>query len=128
MRASDEAVAEAKRRVAEARAANPMFRVAAAWMKTPVEEMTSEEFATVKRAAVIALSVATATTTALAAIIASLPERDPKPSKVARAIRALIAARRKTLRRLEATTVTEIRDRVVYRYVPCDPVSGKAIG
>ena len=38
MRASDASLAEAKTDVADARAMNPMFRVAAAWQRTPVED------------------------------------------------------------------------------------------
>ena len=128
MRASDAAAAEARREVSDARAVNPMLRVAAAWQRTPVEDLTLEQFEAVKHYAVIALAIATALTTALAAVISSLPERDSRPGKLARAVRAMLAARRKRIRRLEATTVTQIRERVVYRYVPCDPESGKAIG
>ena len=35
---------------------NPMFRVAAAWQRTPVEELTLEQFESVKHYAVIALA------------------------------------------------------------------------
>src|SRR5271166_4567899 len=54
MRAADETVAEAKRRVADARAMNPMYRVAAASQRVPVEDLTSEQFETVEHWAVIA--------------------------------------------------------------------------
>jgi hypothetical protein len=128
MRAAEAAVADAKRRVADARATNPMFRVAAAWQRTPVDDLTSEQFETVKHWAVIALSVATAFTTATAAVIASQPERGQgKPSKLARALRAMLAARRKTLRRIRETVCTEYRDRVRFIYVPCDPATGKVL-
>ncbi len=99
MRASDRDVAEAKRRMADARARNPMFRVAAAWQRTPVEDLTSAQFESVKHLAVIALASATALATPLAAIIASLPERGDRQGRLARAIRAMVAARRKTIRR-----------------------------
>lgn len=125
MRASDMEVAEAKRKVADVRAMNPMFRVAAAWQRTPVEDLTSEQFEAVKHWAVIALATATALATALAAIIASLPERGLKPSKLSLALRRMIAARRKTLRRILERT--EYRDRVKFVYVPCDPASGKVL-
>ena len=52
MRASDEAVADARRNVADTRAMNPMFRVAATWSRTPVEQLTSEQFESVKHWAV----------------------------------------------------------------------------
>ena len=124
MRASDEAVADARRKVADARAMNPMFRVAAAWSRTPVEDLTSEQFETVKHWAVIALSGATALATALAAIIASLPERDGRRGKLLLALRRMIAARRKTLRRLEETVRVEVRDRVKLVYVPVHADTG----
>ena len=126
-RATDQAVADAKRKVADARTMNPMFRVAAAWQRIPVQDLTSQQFETVKHWAVLALSVATAFATALAAIISSLPERKARPSKLAMAIRRMIAARRKTLRRLEETVRVEVRDRVKLVYVPVDVVTGKVL-
>jgi hypothetical protein len=128
IRAAEAAVADAKRRVADARSMNPMFRIAAAWHRVSVEDLTSEQFAVVKRWAVIGLSVATALTTATAAVIASLPERgQAQPSKLARAIRAMVAARRKTLRRIRETVRTEYRDRTVYLHVPTDPATGRVL-
>jgi hypothetical protein len=125
MRSSDANIAEAKRKVADARSLNPMFRVAAAWQRTPVEDLASEQFEQVKHWAVIALSIATALATALAAVISSLPERSEKPSKLSLALRRMIAARRKTLRRLRETVRTEYRDRFIH--VPVDPVSGRVL-
>jgi hypothetical protein len=124
MRTSDASIAEAKRKVTDARAMNPMFRVAAAWQRTPVETLTGEQFEQVKHWAVIALSVATALATALAAIISSLPERAAAPSKLAKALRAWLGARRKTLRRIDDQTRVEYRDRIVVRWVPIDADSG----
>ena len=97
MRMSDEAVADAKRKVADARAMNPMFRVAATWSRTPVEALTSEQFEGVKHYAVIALSLATALATALAAVVSSLPERGLRPGKTGRALRGLAARWRRRL-------------------------------
>jgi hypothetical protein len=125
MGVSDMSVAEAKRWVATERAVNPMFRVAAAWQRTPVEDLTSEEFETVKHWAVIALASATALATALAAIIGALPERGAGPNKLSLALRQMIAARRKTLRRFRERI--EYRDRVRFIYVPCDPATGKVL-
>jgi hypothetical protein len=48
MRASDASLAEARRKVADTRAMNPMFRVAAAWQRTSVEDLTLEQFEQVK--------------------------------------------------------------------------------
>lgn len=120
MSASDASLADARRQVADARAANPMFRVAATWQRTPVEALTSEQFEQVKHWAVIALASATALATALAAVISTLPDRPSRPSKLARAARAMIAARRKTLRRINDQTRVEYRDRPRFIYVPTD--------
>jgi hypothetical protein len=128
MRASDASLADARRTVADARAVNPMLRVAAAWQRTPVEELTLEQFEAVKHWAVIALASATALATALAAVISSLPERDAKkPGKLSMALRRLIAARRRTIRRLQERVRVEYRDRVRFLYVPCDPQTGKVL-
>jgi hypothetical protein len=109
--------------VADARAMSRMFRVPAAWQRTPVEELTSEQFETVKYFAVIALASATALATALAAVISSLPERGDKPSKLARATRAYLARRRRKLIRTVRGPVRH-RDRIVVRWVPVDAESG----
>ena len=115
--ASDASLAEARRQVAYARAMNPMLRVAAAWQRTPVEELTLEQFEVVKHWALIALSVATALATALAATIASLPERDRRPSKLSRMVRAWLARRRRAIYR-DVPGPVRFRDRVIH--IPVD--------
>ena len=127
MHVSDEAVATAKQKVADARSMNPMFRVAAAWQRIPVQDLTSEQFEQVKHYAVIALAAATAFTTAMAAIISSLPERGHSNGKLARAMRSMFLARRKTLRRIKERVVTEFRDRTKLVYVPVDVATGKVL-
>lgn len=117
----------AKRRVADVRAMNPMFRVAAAWQKVPVQELSSEQFEQVKHYAVIALAAATAFSTALVAIISSLPDRGRSNGKLARAIRARLAAKRKTLRRIGGIIRTEYQDRTKVIYVPVDVATGKVL-
>jgi hypothetical protein len=137
MHVSDAAVEEAKQRVADARAMNPMFRVAAAWQKIPVQDLTLEQFEAVKSWAVFALAVATAATSALAAIIASFAERGTGPSsKLNRMLRAWIARRRKpivvhrdvpvpgpeTIKEVEVVKEVagpvEYREKIEYRDVP----------
>jgi hypothetical protein len=121
MHSSDEEVAHAKQKVADARSQNPMFRVAATWQRVPVQDLTSEEFEAVKHYAVIALAAATAFVTALAAVISSLPERTAEgESKLGRALRKTLAARRKTLRRIKERVVTEVKERTKIVYVPVD--------
>jgi hypothetical protein len=127
MHVSDEAVATAKQKVADARSMNPMFRVAAAWQRIPVQDLTSEQFEQVKHYAVIALAAATAFTTAMAAIISSLPERGDSNGKLARAMRSMFLARRKTLRRINERVVTEFRDRTKLVYLPVDVATGQVL-
>jgi hypothetical protein len=128
MHASDEAVKQAKQKVADARSMNPMFRVAAAWQGINVEDLSMNQFEGVKHYAVIALATATALTSALAAVISSLPERGPKgDGKLARAMRGWVAARRKTLRRINERVVTQFKDRTKVVYVPVDVATGKVL-
>ena len=49
------------------------------------------------------------------------------PSKLARALRAMAAARRKTLRRIRETIRTEYRDRTTFIHVPVDHATGRVI-
>ena len=102
---SDTALVDAQHRVDDARAANPMYQVAAAWLRIPVQKLDPEHFEVVKHWAVIGLSGAAATAAALTAIVAALSERPYTPSKLKIALRAWLAARRKTLRRIEETIV-----------------------
>ena len=126
MSASDEALKLAEQKVSDARSTNPMFRVAATWQQVPVETLSMAQFEQVKHWAVIALAGATAVTSALAAVISSLPERGPKgDGKLARAIRARFAAKRKTLRRITGIVRTEFKTKVLY--VPVDVASGKVL-
>jgi hypothetical protein len=127
MHVSDDAVATAKQRVTDARSMNPMFRVASAWQNVPVEDLSSEQFEQVKHWAVIALATATALTTAMAAIISSLPERGETNGKLARAMRSMFLARRKTLRRFNERVVTEFKERTKLVYVPVDVATGKVL-
>ena len=87
------------------------------------------QFEGVKHYAVIALATATALTSALAAVISSLPERGPKgDGKLARAMRGWVAARRKTLRRINERVVTQFKDRTKVVYVPVDVAIRQGLG
>jgi hypothetical protein len=132
---SDKDVEAAKQKVIDAREMNPMFRVAAAWQKIPVQELSLQQFEAVKSWAVFALAVTTAVSSALAGIIASLPERGTgRPSKLNRMFRAWIARRRRKIYRdvpvpgpetiKEVEVVKEVpgpveyREKIEYRDVP----------
>jgi hypothetical protein len=125
-KATTKAVDAAKQKVADARAMNPMFRVAAAWQKIPVQDLSSEQFEQVKHWAVVALAFAVAFTTTLAAVISSMPERG-KGGKLSRMIRARLAAKRKTLRRINERVVTEVKQQTKLVYVPVDVATGKIL-
>ena len=124
---TDEVRDEASRKVAEARAMNPMYRVAASWQKVPVQKLTPEQFEYVKHWAIMALSLACAFVTSILAIISSMPERGKSNSKLVRAIRARLAAKRKTLRRFKERVITEIKKEVKLVYVPVDATTGKVL-
>ena len=124
MQAVDQAVAEAQRQLADARATSPMWKAAAAWMQTSPEDLSSQAFSVVKRWAVILLSIATAVTTATAAIIAALPDRaERKPSKLVQALRSLMLARRRRhpiVIRRDVPGPIQYRDRPRFVYVATD--------
>jgi hypothetical protein len=135
MKAAKEAVLEAQRQVEDARASNPMFRVAASWQKKPVSQLSLEEFEAVKHWAIIALAGATAIASALVGIVASYAEAyTGQPSKLNRMLRAWIARRRKpivvrrdvpgpeTIKEVEVLRdvpgPVEYQEKIVYRDVP----------
>jgi hypothetical protein len=63
----------------------------------------------------------------MAGLISALPDRGDRPSKLSLALRRLIAARRKTIRRIEEKVRTEVRERVRMIYVPVDVATGRII-
>jgi hypothetical protein len=93
------AVEAATQKVTDARTMNPMFRVAASWQKVPVQDLSLGQFEQVKHWAIVALAIVTAVGSSFAGIIASLPERTGKPSKLNRMLRAWIARRRRKIYR-----------------------------
>ena len=63
----------------------------------------------------------------MVAVISSMPERGQGNGKLARAIRARLAAKRKTLRRISGIVRTEFKDRTKVVYVPVDVATGKVL-
>jgi hypothetical protein len=118
----------AKKDVEQARAASPMHRLAASFFRVGTADLTAEGYESVRRVAILSLAAVVSAGTLVAGLISALPERGTRsPSKLSRALRAMIAARRKTIRRLQETVRTEYRDRTIFRYVPTDPVSGRVL-
>ena len=115
---SEEALRAAEGRLRAAMAGNPMARLASG--------LSDQALDRVKSVVAVSLGAAIAFATSLLAFLAHLEPRVPgRGSKLARAVRAMIAARRKTLRRLRETVRTEYRDRLVH--IPVDPVSGRIL-
>jgi hypothetical protein len=109
-------------------AASPMTRLAAELFGVEPENLSDASFERFKGWVAVSLGAATAFTTALLAFLAHTQTRDPAAeSRLARALRAMLAARRKTLRRLKETVRVETKERVRFVYVPTDPATGRVL-
>jgi hypothetical protein len=115
-------LAAAKQRLAAEKSDSVMHRAASAWFGVTPGELSDAQFQAFARVAIGALAISISTATMLAAFVSNLPQWDGKESRLARAFRAMIAARRKTLRRIEARTV--VVDRIVRVHVPTHPDTG----
>jgi hypothetical protein len=120
-------LAAAKQRLAAEKSDSVMHRAAAAWFGVTPADLSDAQFQAFARVAIGALAVSISTATMLAAFVSNLPKWDGKESRLARAFRAMLAARRKTLRRVRETVRTEYRDRVKLVYVPTDPATGRVL-
>ena len=121
------ALLDAKETFDEKAGQSPVWRLTAAVFSERMSAVTETQFATVKKFVVATLAVTFATLSMAVSIVAHARLKNDAPSKLARAFRALLAARRKTLRRLEVRTVTEFKDRTKFVYVPTDPASGRVL-
>ena len=116
-----------KQRLAAEKNDSVMHRAAAAWFGVTPGELSDAQFQAFARVAIGALAISIATATMLAAFLSNLPKWDGKKSRVARAFRAMLAAKRKTLRRLKETIRVEQREHVRFVYVPTDPATGRVL-
>jgi hypothetical protein len=116
---SERGLAEAKKAVAKARAESPLHRLAAAIYRT--DDLPAGAYATIKGVVVFSLAGALALGTLLAGALSVIPPRGARASKLSRALRAWLASRRKTLRRIREAVRTEYRDRTIYVHVPVSP-------
>jgi len=114
-----------KQRLAVERGDSVMHRAAAVWFGVAPAELSDAQFQSFARVAIGVLAIAISTATMLAAFISNMPGRDGKESRLARALRAMIAARRRRIRQYEPTIITKFRDRIVY--VPCDSATGQIL-
>lgn len=104
IKAEEENLVAAKRSVDRERAANPMSRIAASFHQVDTANLRAEDYQGFRRFVTLSLATLMAFGTLAAGLISSLPERGSKPSKLALALRRLLARWRKRL--------------IVYRDVP----------
>jgi hypothetical protein len=121
------ALLEARRAFEEKASQSPVYRLTAAVFDEDVSSVTPAQFATVKKFATATLAIAFATLSMAVSMVAHAKLRSDQPSKLARALRAMLAARRKTLRRIRETVRTEYRDRTTFIHVPVDVATGKIV-
>ena len=123
IKAEEETLVAAKRSVDRERAANPMSRIAASFHQVDTANLRAEDYQGFRRFVTLSLATLMAVGTLAAGLISALPERgERRPSKLSLALRKMIAARRKTLRRIKERV--EFRDRVKIVHVPVDRATG----
>ena len=102
---AEAAVVTVKQAVERERAGSPMHRLAAALFRTDTANLKAEDYEWLRRTVALSVGAILAFATLAAGLVSSLPERGARsPSKLARALRAHLARRRKRL--------------VIYRDVP----------
>jgi hypothetical protein len=99
---------------------SPVWRLTAAVFNEDVAKVTPAQFATVKKFVTATLATTFATLSMAVSVIAHAQLRSDGESKLARALRKMFAARRRTLRRIEETVRVEYRDRPRFIYVATD--------
>ncbi len=100
-----------------ARAASSMHRLAASIFRVEPAALTAEGYEAVRRIAILSPAAIVSARTLVAGLISSLPDRGGRPSKLARAARALLARwRRRLVISVNVPGPTEFRDRVVVRW------------
>ena len=124
---ASDALGEAKQAFEEKADQSPVWRLTAAVFSEFVSEVTPAQFSRVKGFVTATLAIGFATLSMAVSIIVHAKLRSEAPSKLARAIRAMVAARRKTIRRLKETVRVEYRDRTTFVHLPVDPVSGRVL-
>jgi hypothetical protein len=125
---ASQALADAKQAFAEKAEQSPVFRITAAVFNEDVGAVTPAQFSVVKKWATVGLGSAFALLSIAVSVVVHLqPKSERRPSKLARAIRAMVAARRKTIRRLRETVRVETRERVKFIHIPVDVATGRVI-
>ena len=114
------ALTDAQETFEEAAAQSPVWRLTAAVFREDVSEVTPRQFSIVKGFVTATLAVTFATLSMVASVVVHSPLRSDRSNKLSRMLRAMMAARRKTLRRVSEAVRTEYRDRTTFVYVPTD--------
>ena len=136
---SIEALDVARQHLIEELSQSPMHRFAASIYGLPVEDLTANQFETVKKYSVISLAIAFAVVSMLASIIVHTDPSDKSESKLSRALRAWIARRRKPVIRVvekivetPVEVIKEVERRIevpiekfVFKYIPFDYTTGR---
>ena len=115
---ASDALLEAKRALEEKADQSPVWRLTAAVFSESVSDVTSTQFARVKGFVTATLAIGFATLSMAVSIVVHARLRSEGSTKLARAVRAMLAAGRKRLRRIEPTIEYRYRDRVLH--VPVD--------
>jgi hypothetical protein len=123
---AEAAVVTVKQAVERERAASPMHRLAASLFRTDTANLKAEDYEWLRRTVAVSVGAVLAFATLAAGLISALPERGTRsPSKLARAIRAMVAARRKKLRRIKERV--EFKDRIRVVHIPVDRATGLVV-
>ena len=121
------ALLQAKQAFEDKAGQSPVWRLTAAIFNEDAAAVTQAQFACVKKFATATLAITFATLSMAVSVVVHARLRSDKPGKLARAFRAMLAARRKTLRRTTETVRTEHRDRTIFIHVPVDVATGRVL-
>jgi hypothetical protein len=130
---------DARQHLIEEMSQSPIHRFTASIYGVPVEDLTENQFQTVKKYGVISLAIAFAIVSMLASVVVHTEPHDKSESKVSRALRAWIARRRKPIVRVVEkiieTPVEVIKEverrievpveKIVFKYIPFDYTTGR---
>ena len=120
---ASDALLEAKRAFEEKAGQSPVWRLTAAVFGEDASEVTSAQFARVKAFVTATLAIGFATLSMAVSVVVHAQLRSEAPSKLAMAIRRLIARWRKRLV-VYRNVPGAIRDRTVFVHVPVDKETG----
>jgi hypothetical protein len=124
VKALERVLKDADANVTKAKDHSTMHRAAASWFGVSVANLTDAQYEKFARICMIAIAASVSFVTMISAFISNLPTKDGRSGKLVNAIRAQLAAKRKTLRKLVPTIVTQFKERVRYVHVPVDAATG----